>query len=207
MIAALMLTALSMSDLAWSDKFVSGGGDVVTLAEVKKNIQVEITGDDTDVLDRMIIRATAFVENYTNRQLIDAARIVYLDQWPSVIELPRSPASAVASVKYIDGNGNQQPLAASKYQTDFNSEPARIKPAFGEVWPGIRLGDFNAIEIAYTAGYGAAAADTPQEIADACFLLIKDWYDMPGATTDRKRIEVPFGVYALLDAHRVPVPA
>ena len=207
MIAALMLTALTMSDVAWADKFVSGGGDVVTLAEVKKNIQVEITGDDTDVLDRMIVRATEFVENYTNRQLINASRIVYLDQWPSVIELPRSPASAVATLKYVDGNGDPKTLAASKYQTDFKTEPGRIKPAWGEVWPDLRLGDFNVIEVAYTAGYGAASSDTPQEIKDACFLLIKDWYDMPGATTDRKRFEVPFGVYAMLDAHRVPVPA
>ena len=207
MIAALMTTALCMSNITWADKFVSGGGDVVLLAEVKKNIQVEITGDDTDVLDRMIVRATEFVENYTGRQLINAVRIVYLDQWPSVIELPRSPASAVATVKYTDENGNQQTLAASKYQTDFKNEPARIKPAWGEVWPGIRLGDFNAIEIAYTAGFGATSADTPQEVKDACFLLIKDWYDIPGGSTDRKRIEVPFGVYALLDAHRVPVPS
>ena len=119
---------------------------------------------------------------------------------------PEHPASAVATLKYVDGNGTQQPLAASKYQTDFKSEPARIKPAFGEVWPDIRFGDFNVIEVTYTAGYGATSADTPQQLKDACFLLIKDWYDLPGATTDRKRIEVPFGVYALLDAHRVPVP-
>ncbi len=203
-----MLTyAMAMTDVHWSDKFVSGGGDVVTLADVKLNCQIEITADDTGVLDNMIKRATAWIEEYTNRQFKDAERDVFLDRWPVVIELPRSPASVVSTVKYTDSNGDVQTLAASKYQTDFNSEPARIAPAFGEVWPSLRGGDFNAVEVRYTAGYGANDTDVPQGLRDACYLLIKNWYDNPGATTGRRPWKVPFGVHALINPYRIPVPS
>lgn len=60
---------------------------------------------------------------------------------------------SVESIKYIDANGVQQTLAPTAYKVDVVSPLGRIVPAYGTTWPAAR-NEINAIEIAFTAGYG-----------------------------------------------------
>ena len=119
------------------------------------------------------------------------------------IYLPLPPLQTVDSIKYIDQNGVQQTLDPTLYLVDKVSEPARITPAFGQTWPGTQ-NQASAVEIAFTCGYGLAAA-VPQAIKNWILLRIGSLYEFREevAIMGRQRIEpLPF-VDGLLDGFRV----
>jgi uncharacterized phiE125 gp8 family phage protein len=91
----------------------------------------------------------------------------------NIIYLSRGPVQAVASVKYIDGNGNEQTVTASDYRTDLVSEPSRIMP--NEGWLGTK-DTVNAVIIRYTCGY-TQASDVPANIKMAMLLMIGEMYE------------------------------
>lgn len=79
------------------------------------------------------------------------------------IYLPFAPTLFVESIAYVDIDGNTQTLAANQYQVDL-SEPACITPAYGTVWPEIRM-QKAAVTVKFSAGYACpltadASADT-----------------------------------------------
>lgn len=80
-----------------------------------------------------------------------------LDWFPCEIELRRPPVQSVTSVEYVDTAGSTQTLASSRYQLDASSAPGRLRPAYGDSWPTIRLIP-NAVTITFVAGYLTAAA-------------------------------------------------
>ena len=89
----------------------------------------------------------------------------------------------------------------AEYQTDISTQdsPARIKPAYGLVWPSTRSDKYNAVTVTFTCGYGAAAA-VPTTIKQAILMLINHWFDNPGAVSPITLSPVPFSVDALLSS-------
>ena len=67
------------------------------------------------------------------------------------IRLPLSPVASVDLLTYVDMNGSTQTLANTEYQTDLNSEPARIIPAWTKVWPVTRTMP-SVVTVSFTAG-------------------------------------------------------
>ena len=118
------------------------------------------------------------------------------------IFLPLPPLASVESIKYIDTDGTQITLANTEYKVDLTSEPARIVPAYGKAWPATRS-EIAAVEVAFTCGYGAAAAAVPQGIKNWMLLRIGAMYE------NREEIVVGSGVNkvqfvdGLLDQFRV----
>jgi uncharacterized phiE125 gp8 family phage protein len=120
------------------------------------------------------------------------------------IELPFPPLQTVESVKYYDTAGVQQTLVAdTDYTVDAASEPARIVPVYGTCWPQAQP-RINAIEVAFTCGYGLAGAVPAQ---------IKSWMLMRAGAMYENREEVVVAtrltsvelefVDALLDPYRL----
>jgi uncharacterized phiE125 gp8 family phage protein len=86
---------------------------------------------------------------------------------PAVIELPRPPLISVSSIKYYldDGVEAATTFTSTYYQTSTTGELGRVRLKTGRTWPtGLRAMDSLVIE--YTAGYGPAASDVPQDIKD-----------------------------------------
>lgn len=184
--------------------------NIVTLDEAKDQCFVAGSDDDTELMS-LIMVAREYAEARTWRQIIEATYTLYLDEFPpgdAVIELPKPPVIAVTSVKYYDTNETLQTWATSNYQTDLNSEPARIKPD-DTSWPSTdnRL---NAVEITFTAGYNSTDIKTdpmhvlPEKIKQAMLLMITHWFNnreavviSEGRSIDAK--EVPLTANALLD--------
>lgn len=100
------------------------------------------------------------------------------------IIVPLPPLQTVESVKYYDQDGVKQTLDPSQYLVDTVSEPARITPAPNTAWPTTQ-NRVNAVEVAFTCGYGAASA-VPQGI--------KHWIIMRVATSYERRTEVEAGM-------------
>lgn len=87
----------------------------------------------------------------------------------------RPPVQSVTSITYIDPAGVTQTLASDKYILDSDSEPARIAPQLGFVWPAIKMLPFS-IKITYKAGYGDTAASVPDTIKQWILLAVAAMY-------------------------------
>lgn len=177
----------------------------LTLAEAKAQLRVDHGADDALIL-ALVRAARELVEARTGRRLVSTGVVCYLDRFPcargGLIELPGGTVSAIASVKYRDPDGILQTLAPAGYQTDTNSIPARMLPAYGTSWPDTRELPA-AVEIHYTAGYGGAAA-VPETLKSAMRLLIGHLYENREAVSSGTHgNELPLGVEALIATERV----
>jgi hypothetical protein len=115
------------------------------------------------------------------------------------IRLPKPSLISVDQIQYVDVNGTTDTLDPSIYQADTDSEPGRIRAAYGQVWPTTRFEQLGAVKITYTCGYGLPAA-VPEQLKTAIKMLIATWYD-PARTsiTGRNQSEVPFALRSILD--------
>jgi len=149
----------------------------VTLAEMKAFLRVDSHDDDDLIEDALIPAARRYAEEVlTWRTFINTTWILTLDSFPPVIEVPRPPLSSVTSIAYTDTSGDAQTFAAASYQVDTSSEPGRIQPAYGEVWPSVRS-ELNAVRVTFVAGYGAAASNVPEGIKMGIRQLVAHWYE------------------------------
>ena len=173
----------------------------ITLANIKTKMGIA-TGDtaaDTQI-GWMIPAARRWVEQRTGRKLITQTWKLYLDEFPDVIQLPFGVVSSVTHVKYTAPDGTVTTLAAANYQTDLVSEPARIAPSYAATcWPGVRGQTFNAVEVQFICGYGAAGSNVPDDIIEALYRIVGHWLNNQvsleqGVTITR----VPFAVEQML---------
>lgn len=157
------------------------------------------SGVDTTLIDNLIIAARFWAEDYTNRTFLNTVYTLSLDKIGQVdtpikeglytgafqvpylnyIELPRSPVSAVAHVKYYDDADNVSTWAASNYYVDTARVPARIVLRDSGTWP-TDLRNANGIEVQYTAGYGSSRSAIPEPIRVAMLQYISHLYEHRG---------------------------
>lgn len=154
----------------------------VTLAEMKQALRVDTadTSQDSFILD-LVMQARSFVERETKRQLVAATWQLLLDFFPGYIDLklagakvsspfvsgsnavlvgiryaleaPFPPVNSISSFSYQDANGNvTQMVEGTNYIKDLLSNPARLTPPFGQMWPVARV-VVNAVQITFICGY------------------------------------------------------
>ena len=130
-------------------------------------------------------------------------RSAFPDSAEIPLELPGSPLQSITSIKYYDTDGVQQTWSSSLYDVDIVSEPGRVSPSFGEIYPSTRQ-RFNAVEVEFVAGYGDAGSDIPNAIKHAMFLLIGEMYERREETIAGTIIStVPFSAKNLLNPYRI----
>lgn len=118
---------------------------------------------DDPVLNMLAGSATRRAETITRCALLTQTWDLTLDRFPAwVLNVPKPPLRSVTSITYIDTNGVTQTLDASQYVVDTKSEPGRITPAFGAVWPSTQC-RINAVTVRLVCGFGAAA-DVPADV-------------------------------------------
>lgn len=173
----------------------------VTLEEAKT--QIGLYGGDLDELvTRLINAATESVERYTGRALVTQTWRLSLDEFPvGEIRVPRPPLGSISSVAYTDENGTNQTLSDSLYVVTTDIEPARIEPAYGEVWPATRC-QREAVRVTYTAGYGGDATAVPEAIRHAILLTVAHWFNCREPVASGSLAEVPLSVVWLLDGFK-----
>ena len=192
----------------------------VTLAEAKAHLRVEVTDDDA-LIASLITAARLAAESLLERSLITTRWRLVLDSFPGpslmgvpygqafslpghAILLPRSPASAVVSITYLDMAGTSQTMPSIEYTVDLACEPARITPVFGRIWP-INLPQIGSVQVIFDAGYGATAASVPEGIKSWVKIRVGSLYEHREevALMNRGSIQaLPF-VDSLLDPYRV----
>ena len=109
---------------------------------------------------------------------------------------------SLTSIKYYDLTNTLQTLAAAAYDSDLRSQPARVRVAYGYTWPST-YDKFNAIEIAYSAGYGDPE-DVPEAIKLGIRKLIAHWYEYrEDEIVGASRAAVPHGVFETWRPYRI----
>lgn len=136
------------------------------VSEAKTQVYLE-HDDDAALLKALVRMAGEWAEARSNRCFAETKLELKLDGFPGTVRYqggkqpdtgggllrpPRSPLLSVSSIAYVDTAGTSQTWAASKYQVDSHSAPARIAPAYNEVWPVTRA-QFGAVTVTYLAGY------------------------------------------------------
>lgn len=117
--------------------------------------------------------------------------------------LPKPPLVSVTSITYVDTNGATQTLASDQYLVDSVSEPGRVTPAYGTLWPATR-DQINAVTVSFTCGYGSAAA-VPEGIKRWIRMRVSTLYENREevAILGRGKVEILPFVDGLLDDYRV----
>jgi uncharacterized phiE125 gp8 family phage protein len=167
----------------------------VTLAEAKAHLRVGHADDDA-IIGTLIVSARRHLEAKTGLAMISQGWSTFRDDWPEgrVVELAIAPLIAVGGVKTYDEDNVATVVDPSAYFVDAVSRPARLLLRGTQAWarPG-RIG--NGIEIAFTAGFGAAAANVPEELRRAILQLAAHWYAERG---DAREDELPLTVAAAI---------
>lgn len=179
----------------------------LSLAEFKLAARVTNAVEDTLITDIVIPGARRKYELDTRRQIVTTTYDYILQDFPtsragefSRIEIPRPPLFSVTSVKYIDVDGVEQTLEASKYKVTAGKVPGQVYPAPSEQWPVTQttLVD-ERVTIRFIAGVAVASVDPTDK--QAISLLALHWFENREAVVVDERIaveSVPLGYEALI---------
>jgi uncharacterized phiE125 gp8 family phage protein len=112
---------------------------------------------ENDLITNLIQAAREQVEKYTNKSVIAQTWYAFADSFQEVFELTHGPVTSITSVKYYDSDKALQTLAATNYDTDLVSEPARICRGYNVTYPETYVMP-NAINIEFVCGYSSVPA-------------------------------------------------
>lgn len=148
----------------------------LNIIEMRDFLRLEHDADD-ELIGGLIVAAREYCENYTRRAFISQKWRLSLDMLPHSgrIGLPKSPLVSVDAVRFIDDDGVETILDPSLYFVDVASEPGRME--FVGTLPSFAFRKIGGVEVDFTAGFGASAADVPQPILQAMRLIIAHWYE------------------------------
>ena len=170
----------------------------VALAEAKAWVGLSLMDTAMDArLSSLIEVARDSFERETDSQVMTATWELRLDAFPPVIRLPKGPVALITSIKYEDTTGTTTTLDSSKYESDFESEPARVQPVDGEVWPSTEPG-LNKVLVRYVSGY-ATLALVPGTVKAAIKMDVLSLFDHPSGQDQAKLSPNP--AYGRLVAH------
>lgn len=152
----------------------------ISLEDAKAHLRVTSTTEDS-VIQELLAVAASEVEARTCRVLLESTFALYLDRFPdsAPIVLPRAPLIAVDSIKYLDGDGVEQTLAAEDYMVELRREPGRVHPWLS--WPATQASRPDAVTITFRAGYANPDA-IPAALKHAIRLYVADVYLNRSAT-------------------------
>jgi hypothetical protein len=181
--------------------------------------------DDDALISGLIVAAREWCEAFCQRRFITQQVQLSIDYFPGYIDyrltgsristpfvsgsnavlvgiryaivLPYSPVQSIDTFTYLANNQDTVTMQeGTDYRADLLSNPARLTPVWGAVWP-VALVETNAVQITYTVGYGDATA-VPESVIHAIKLLASYWY----ANRIPDQEDVPMAVRALLGQYR-----
>lgn len=152
----------------------------VSLAEIKEFLRVDAgdTSQDSTLLD-LLTTARSWAETLTRKAFVQQVWTLLLDYFPGyyamvtgqpgsspvltgpallagiryAIVLPFPPLIAVTNFQYQNANGGIVVMnPATDFIQDLQSNPARLTPPFGQMWPVARV-VLNAVQVTFKTGY------------------------------------------------------
>jgi hypothetical protein len=199
----------------------------VTLEELKAFLSLDSDDTSRDgVLIALGLAAREWCESFCQRRFITQTMRLLVDFFPGYIDqklvgqrvsspfvsgshallvglrwaiaLPLPPVQSITTFQYLDANGSPIVMnPGTNYVADLSSQPARLTPPFGQMWPVAQV-VVNAVQIDYVVGYGDDGSKVPAGIKTAIQLLTNHWYEnrLPDENS------IPMAVKALLGPYR-----
>ncbi len=156
----------------------------VSLAQMKQYLRLDSGFTDDDALIASLITAAReWCEAYCERAFVFQVKRLLMDFFPGYVDfkmagqrvsspfvsgsnavlvgiryaiaLPWPQARQIVNFTYQDQNGALQTFAPVNYVQDLDSQPARLMPLFGAMWPVARV-VANAVTVDYLTGYYGA---------------------------------------------------
>lgn len=174
----------------------SSSVEPVDLQEVKDFLRLTHCEDDTFIESILIPTARQVVEAYLRVSFINKTYKMYLDGFPSEIEIKKYPIREIEEIKYTDTDGNLQTLSEDDYEFDIKSDPARIR-AKDTVFPATK-DLYNAVSVQFICGYGADATSIPERIKTSIFIICNHLFFNRGLITHLNMNEIPTSMKILL---------
>jgi uncharacterized phiE125 gp8 family phage protein len=175
----------------------------VSLQEAKAHCRIDGDAEDT-LLASLILAARLHVERALDLALITQSWSLYLDRWPDgpAVELPLAPVAGVTAVRLYSPTDSFVTLDPALFVLDLASKRARLVRRDAQSWP-LPGRSANGIEIAFTAGYGAAADAVPMPVRLAIKMLVAHWYEAREPVSFAETPStVPASVTSLLHPYR-----
>ena len=152
----------------------------ISLADAKAHLRVTGAAED-GLISTLMIAARKQVELAAGLALITQGWSYYLDRWPGTqtIDLPLAPLRVIDNVFVYGEDDVGASIDAAHYFADSVSHPPRLALRTGRVWPPPGRAA-NGIEIAFHAGFGAAAANVPEPLRQAVLMLVAHGFEHRG---------------------------
>lgn len=148
----------------------------ITTSEAKAHLRVE-GSEENALIDLLIKTARRRAEGLTGRAFINQTWDYVLDApTGSIIKIPLNPVSSVTSISFTDKSAVTTVYSSANYVTDSISIPGRVILKSGQTWD-VDLQEANGMAIRFVAGYGAARTDIPDDIRQAIFMLVGEWFE------------------------------
>lgn len=185
---------------------------VVSLADLKKHLNVDFTDDD-DLITAFGHAATEHIDGpdaMLQRAIADQTWDMKLDGFCSEIDIPLPPLLSVDSVKYYDEDGALQTASTSLYEVvNVGARtPGKIVLTDGSGWPSVNTQAEPAV-IRFRAGYmnlgvSPAVANVPAPIVTAIKMMVGSLYEhRETIVVGQTAVVVPWSAAQLLEPYRV----
>jgi uncharacterized phiE125 gp8 family phage protein len=152
------------------------------------------------LLESHLRAALAAVEGRIGKALILRRFRLGLERWrgDGAQALPVAPVAALVEVALVGADGGRVVLEPARFRLVADTHRPKLAAVAGAL-PVIATG--GAVEITFEAGFGAAWADVPPDLAQAVMLLAAEFYEMRHDVGDRAN-GLPLAVQVLLERWR-----
>ncbi|MEP3049678.1 MAG: head-tail connector protein [Roseibium sp.] len=186
-----------------SIRLTEPAAEPVAVAEMRDHLRLCGTEEDT-VVESFLKAARSHIEQATRRALITQSWRLYLDAWPigRLVRFPVSPVISIDQVTVYDFDGAPSILTSDDWRLDRSTQHERLKIKLGA---GLPTSQMMAAEVDFTAGYGAASTNVPEEFRQAIRLLAAHWFEHREAGSELATASLPHGLDRLLSTARIPL--
>lgn len=153
----------------------------VELTWMKNFLRLDSGYQDDALISALITAAREWAENFCERAFVFQTKRLLMDFFPGYVDfklagqrvsspfvsgsnailvgiryaiaLPWPQVRSIVDFQYLDQNGAQQEMEEDvDYIQDLDSQPARLMPPFGSMWPVARV-VANAVQVDYVTGF------------------------------------------------------
>lgn len=188
--------------------------DLMPLADLKVHCQIDPDQTEHDAWLMSRLRAAVNIsQDYCRTAWVEQQiRLVgeeFPSGWRGAIALPIGPVISVQSVNYRNAAGELVTLENDlDYVLILGTNPEKISHGYSTWWPSNASCFPGSVTVDYLAGYPSAgspagADQVPDEIKEACAMLVADWFNNREDSISGTIIgRVPNGFYEALQMHR-----
>jgi hypothetical protein len=206
--------------MSWLRHLVSVPPSVepVTTDDVKLHCRITSSTEDSN-LALYAKAARRNIEARCGAKIINQTVLLQCSHWADLKNIPLYPLVSVTDIKYLDEDGNEQTLDPAVYTVVAGRNPRiYLKPTqswpllyypTNAYWPAhhhLACGSAapDAIRVRAVMGFGATAAEVPEDIKLAIYALVGTWNENRESIGSNQLVALPDHVHSLLADYTVP---